>query len=140
MKLNSVSFKGSYLIPYSEFRGSYGHEKMREIGKETAQFTDMQNMQQTKSGILVNIDDSREKEYLAIVAKYGVNLRKSDTPAIGNKPDSISYKFMMSKLNPEIAEEETKRFEKMPEGDYKNKMYIDLYSKFKNSPYSTERI
>lgn len=139
MSISPLSFQGTYLIPFSELKGADAHLKMRAIGKETAKFADMKDMQQTKEGILVNIDDKKEKEYEAVIAKYGVNIQKVDTPAVGyGKADVASYKYMVSKLYPNIAEEETQRFEKMPEGDYKSKLYTDMYLKFKNSPYSME--
>ncbi len=139
MTIGQVSFKGTYLIPFSQMQGADAHAKMRAIGQETAKFTDINNMQQTKDGIVVNIDDKKEKEYLAVIAKYGVNLQKMATPVQnGQKGDVESYRFMMSKLYPAIADEETARYANMPEGDYKSKMYLDTYWRFKNSPYSKE--
>lgn len=139
MSVGQVNFKGTYLIPFSEFKGADSHSKMREIGRQSAKYTDINNIRQSKDGIIVNVDDKKEKEYLAVIAKYGVNIKKLDKPVNdAKKTDVESFRFMMSKLYPAIADEETARYANMPEGDYKSKMYLDTYWRFKNSPYSKE--
>lgn len=138
MAIPQVSFQGTFLIPYSELKDDNAHAKMRAIGHETSKFADLKDMQQTKDGILVNVDDKKDKEYQAVIAKYGVNVRKVNTPASGKNQDALSYRYMISKLYPNIAEKEAKRYEKLPEGEYKTKLYLDTYIKFKNSPYAFE--
>lgn len=139
MNVNPVSFSGTFLIPYSELKkfGPQSHQVMRQIGQETAKFADIKDMEQTKEGILVNIDDKKAKEYEAVIAKYGVNIVRASKPAIGDG-GAKSYEYMVSKLYPDIKDEKVKEFNETPEGDHKNKLYLDVYNRFKQSQHAKE--
>lgn len=143
MSVNSInpSFSGTVLIPFSEMKkdGVDSHQTMRDIGKETAKFTTPDKMQVTQDGILVNIDDNREKEYQAIIAKYGINIKKVDTPITpNNEADLKAYSFMVNKLNPADAQAKIDNYAKLQEPD-KSKEYLKVYEEFKNSPHSIEK-
>lgn len=139
---NSPSFSGTMLIPYSEVNkmGKASHKTMKKIGAETVKFAKLEDMQPSKEGILVKVDDSKEKEYQAVIAKFGVNVRKVDTPINKSEisPDFDAYKFMITKLNPKDAENRIIKFSKMDE-NAKGQEYINVYKEFKQSPYSQEK-
>ncbi len=142
MSVNNMnpSFSGTMLIPYSEMqkKGPESHQTMREIGAETAKFTTPDKMQVTKDGILVDIEDNREKEYQAIIAKYGINIQKVDTKITpNNEADLKAYSFMVNKLNPEEAQAKIDNYAKLQEPE-KSKEYLKVYEEFKNSPHSAE--
>lgn len=144
LSINNISpaFSGTMLIPTSELikQGQTAHETMRKIGAETSKFAKPEDMQITKDGILVKIDDDREKEYQAIIAKYGVNVQKTNTPISKNdNAELATYKFMVSKLNPEKAEKQTEEYAKMNESE-KQKEYLKVYQEFKKSPFANEKI
>ncbi|MDE6139031.1 MAG: hypothetical protein K2F57_06135 [Candidatus Gastranaerophilales bacterium] len=136
------SFSGTMLIPFSEMKkqGINSHQIMRDIGAETAKFTTPDKMQVTQDGILVNIDDNKEKEYQGIIAKYGINIKKVDTPITqNNNADIDTYSFMVNKLTPEEAQAKIDNYTKLEEPE-KSKEYLKVYEEFKNSPYSVENI
>ena len=132
---SAPAFKGTFLIPVTPNLTS---QNMRDIGYETSKFTDMKNMIQVKEGMIVKIDDSKDKEYKAVMAKYGVTLKEVD-PKIEMKGDMglNSYKFMVSKLHPNDVDKKAEAFQKMDETS-QNKEFIKIYNEFKNSPYSNE--
>ena len=45
---------------------------------------------------------------------------------------------MVSKLYPAIKDEKVKEFNETPEGDHKNKLYLDVYYRFKQSQQAKE--
>lgn len=140
--INNINpaFTGTMLIPTAEMmkQGPKANETMRQIGMETAKFAKPEDMEMTKDGILVKIDDNREKEYQAIIAKYGIQVQKTDAKINpNNKGDLSTYKFMVSKLTPNEADAKAEKFEKMTEEE-KNKEYIKVYNEFKQSPHSME--
>ncbi len=142
--VNSMNpaFSGTMLIPYTEIqkKGTKADETMRQLGQETAKFAKPEDMQVTQDGILVKIDDAKEKEYQAIIAKYGVNIKKVDTPITQNNNADIStYKFMVSKLNPEEADKKVEEYKKLQEPE-KSKEYLKVYNEFKQSPHANEKI
>jgi hypothetical protein len=142
MSVNNInpSFSGTMLIPFSEMKkgGVESHQTMRDIGTETAKFTTPDKMQVTQEGILVNIDDNREKEYQAVIAKYGINIKKVDTPITqNNEADLKAYSFMVNKLNPADAQAKIDNYAKLQEPE-KSKEYLKVYDEFKNSPHSIE--
>lgn len=135
------AFSGTMLIPYSELqkKGNESHETMRQLGQETAKFAKPEDMQVTKDGILVKVDDAKEKEYQAIIAKYGINIQKVDTPITKNdNADLSTYTFMVNKLDPQNAKARAEKYTQMKEPD-KSKEYINVYNQFKQSPYATEK-
>lgn len=139
--IQSPAFSGTFLIPYSEManKGNAAHETMRQIGAETVKYAKPEDMKQAKDGIDVKIDDSKEKEYQAVIAKYGVNVKKVDVPTQeAPKADSASYSFMIGKLHPQDAQAKIEKFEKMNE-EAKGKEFIAVYQEFKQSPYSQEK-
>ena len=135
------AFKGTMLIPYTELQksGKESNETMRQIGKETAKFAKPEDMQVTKDGILVKVEDSKEKEYQAIIAKYGINIQKVNTPITKNdNADLSTYTFMVNKIDPQNAKARAEKYAQMQEPD-KSKEYINVYNQFKQSPYSAEK-
>ena len=82
---------------------------------------------------------SEEKEYQAIIAKYGINIQKVDTPITKNdNADLSTYTFMVNKLDPQNAKARAEKYAQMKEPD-KSKEYINVYNQFKQSPYATEK-
>lgn len=136
------AFCGTMLIPASELmkKGPASHETMRQIGLETAKFAKPEDTQVTQDGILVKIDDNKEKEYQAIIAKYGVSIKKVDTPIEkNNNADLSAYKFMISKLDPKGADAKVENYAKLPEPE-KSKEYLKVYNEFKQSKFSHENM
>lgn len=99
--IQNVSFGSNYLIPKTQFKDS---ETMKTCGKESAKYIKTEeNMAQTKDGIVVKIDDAKDKEYEAVVAKYGIQIQKyegefpkNNTPKVTtptNKPAGASPKI-----------------------------------------------
>lgn len=135
---NSVAFRSNYLIPYSEINKS-DSETMRQVGAVTAKYaTTPENMAQTSDGIAVKINDAKDKEYEAIIAKYGLNIQKYDSEI---KPQSDiterSYRFMISKIDPENVETRINAYKNM-DSETKGKEYLNVYKEFKNNPNSIE--
>lgn len=131
-----VSFGSNYIIPFNQIKNS---STMRQIGAETQKFVpNINDMAYTKDGIVVKVDDAKDKEYEAVIAKYGVNVKKFD----GQFPkqtvaDTHSYSYMVTQLNPETAQQKIDAYKKMDE-QAKTKAYLETYKEFKNSPYSIE--
>lgn len=143
LSVNSMNpaFSGTMLIPYSEMKkpGINPNETMRQIGRETAHFAKPEDMQVTKDGVLVKIDDAREKEYQAVIAKYGINIQKVNTPITKNdNADLATYTFMVSKIDPQNAKARAEKYAQMQEPD-KSKEYLKVYDQFKQSSSSLEK-
>ncbi len=134
--VSGVTFKGNYIIPFDQVKDS---ATMRVIGAETAKYVDQNDMMQRKDGIVVKIDDdTKAKEYEAIIAKYGVNIQKYDGPFKQTNPDLDSYAFMVSKLySEEEAQKKLTAYKNMSEQE-KGKEYLETYKNFKNSKHSVE--
>lgn len=135
------AFSGTMLIPYSELqkKGNDANETMRQVGHETAKFAKPEDMQVTKDGILVKVDDAKEKEYQAVIAKYGINIQKVDTPITKNdNADLGTYTFMVNKIDPQNAKARAEKYAQMQEPD-KSKEYLNVYNQFKQSPHSLEK-
>ena len=113
---------------------------MRQLGAETQKFVpDVNDIATTKDGMVVKVDDAKDKEYEAVIAKYGVNIKKFD----GQFPkqsssDMSSYSYMVTQLDPKNAQQKIDAYKKMDE-QAKTKTYIETYKEFKNSPYSIEK-
>lgn len=76
--VQGVSFGSSYIIPINQVKNS---ETMRQLGIETQKFVpDKNDITYTKDGIVVKVDDAKDKEYEAVIAKYGVNIKKFEKP------------------------------------------------------------
>lgn len=136
------SFNGTFLIPFDQIKnkGAQSSQTMRDIGRETAKFADMKDMMQTNEGMVVKIDDRKDAEYQAVIAKYGVAVKKVNTPVANNSnPQLNSYRFMQSKLNPNDVDKKINEYMKMDQNT-QNKEYLKVYNEFKNSPYSVENI
>lgn len=70
---NGVSFKGNYLSPYNQVKDfAIRHLITSETDKYDTSSSDI--MQKTDENAVV--DDKRDKEYEAIIAKYGTNIQK----------------------------------------------------------------
>lgn len=144
LAMNSINpaFSGTMLIPYTELqkKENTSNETMRQIGRETAKFAKPEDMQVTKDGILVKVDDNKEKEYQAVIAKYGINIQKVNTPISKNdNADLSTYTFMVTKLDPQNAKAKADKYAQMKEPD-KSKEFLNVYNQFKQSPYATEKI
>ena len=144
LNVNSTNpaFSGTMLIPNTELmkKGQASHDTMRQIGAETAKFAKPEDMQVTKDGILVKIDDNREKEYQAVIAKYGIAIKKVDTPIEKNDDADLSaYKFMVSKLDPQGVDAKVENYAKLSEPE-KSKEYLKVYNEFKQSKFSHENL
>ena len=144
LAMNSINpaFSGTMLIPYTELqkKENTSNETMRQIGRETAKFAKPEDMQVTKDGILVKVDDNKEKEYQAVIAKYGINIQKVNTPISKNdNADLSTYTFMATKLDPQNAKAKADKYAQMKEPD-KSKEFLNVYNQFKQSPYATEKI
>lgn len=144
LAMNSINpaFSGTMLIPYAEMekKGKASHETMRQIGQETAKFAKPEDMQVTKDGILVKVDDNKEKEYQAVIAKYGINIQKVNTPIEKNdNADLSTYTYMVTKLDPTTAKDKADKYTQMKEPD-KSKEFLNVYNQFKQSPYATEKV
>ena len=137
--MNSISFKSNYLIPFSEINKA-DSATMRQVGTITAKYaTTPDSMMQTPEGIAVQIDDVKDKEYEAIIAKYGLNIQKYNGKIepqtnITDRP----YSFMVSQIDPENAEKRIDAYKKMKNGKEKDMESLNVYKEFKNSPYSIE--
>ena len=135
------AFSGTMLIPYTELKktGSDSNEKMRQIGRETSKFAKPEDMQVTKDGILVKIEDDKEKAYQAIIAKYGINIQKVNTPITQNdNADLSTYTFMVNKIDPQNAKARAEKYAQLKEPE-KSKEYLNVYNQFKQSPHSAEK-
>lgn len=133
--VQGVSFTSNYIIPFNEVKDS---ATMRQLGAESAKFIKgEEDVMQTKEGMVIKVDDARDKEYEAVIAKYGINIKKYDG-AFKPNADLDSYAFMVSKLYPE--EEAQKKLEayKAMNKEEKNKEYLSAYGEFKNSKHSVE--
>ena len=76
--VSNLNFTSHYLIPSEQIKKS---PNMREIGQETAKLVPNPNdVTFTKDGIVVKVDDKKDKEYEAVIAKYGINIKKIDNP------------------------------------------------------------
>jgi len=137
--INSVPFRSSYLIPFSEINKT-NSATMREVGAVTAKYITAPNsMMQTPEGIAVQVDDAKDKEYEAIIAKYGLNIQKYNGKF--EPQENItdrSYSFMVSKIDPENAEKRIDAYKNLKDDNEKGKEYMNVYNEFKNSPYSIE--
>ena len=136
--VNGVVFRSNYLIPYSEINKT-DFVTMRQVGAATAKYaTAPENMMQTPEGIAVQIDDKKDKEYEAVIAKYGLNIQKYNG-MIEPQTDisESSYSYMVSKIDSENAEKRIHAYRNM-NNDEKNTEYLKAYTEFKNSPYSLE--
>lgn len=134
------AFSGTMLIPYTELAKAKeaSHDTMRKLGAETVKFAKPEDMQTTNEGILVKVDDNREKEYQAVIAKYGINIRKVDASIDKNSNADLSaYTFMVTKLNPKDAKVKIDNYANMKEPE-KSKEYLAVYNEFKQSPHSAE--
>jgi len=103
--INSISFKSNYLIPFSEIAKA-DSTTMRQVGAAIAKYaTTPDSLMQTPEGIAVGIPDSKDKEYEAIIAKYGLNIQKYNgkIEPQTNITDHY-YSFMVSKIDPETIE------------------------------------
>ncbi len=143
LAMNSINpaFSGTMLIPYTELqkKENTSNETMRQIGQETAKFAKPEDMQVTKDGILVKVDDNKEKEYQAVIAKYGINIQKVNTPISKNdNADLSTYTFMVTKLDPQNAKAKADKYAQMKEPE-KSKEFLNVYNQFKQSPYATEK-
>jgi hypothetical protein len=92
--VNAISFGSSYLIPFSQLKNS---PNVRMIGAVSAKYIHKQSdIAQVKEGVVVTVDDSKDKEYEAVIAKYGVNIQKyegklpkntnAENPQLSNLP------------------------------------------------------
>lgn len=137
--MNNISFKSNYLIPFSEINKA-DSETMRQVGKTTSQYATTPNdMMQTKEGIAVAIPDSKDKEYEAIIAKYGLNIQKYNGKIVPQGDPSVqSYSFMVSKIDPQNAEKRINAYKNIKDNKEKGMEYLLVYQEFKNSPYSVE--
>lgn len=137
--MNSISFKSNYLIPFSEIQKS-DSATMRQVGAATSKYvTSPDKMMQTPEGIAVEIPDSRDKEYEAIIAKYGLNIQKyqGKIEPKTNMTDNL-YSYMVSKIDPENAEKRINAYKNMKDENEKGAEYLNVYNEFKNSPHSIE--
>ena len=134
--VNSVSFGSNYIIPFNQIKDS---ATMRSIGQETAKYADpAKDMMKTNDGIVVRVDDKNDKEYEAIIAKYGVNIKKYDGQFTPNpNMEQESYSFMVSKLHPDDAQKRIEAYKAMND-EQKGQEFIKTYTEFKNSPHSVE--
>lgn len=137
--MNNITFKSNYLIPFSEINKT-DSATMRQVGAATAKYTsEPDGMIQTPDGIAVKVDDAKDKEYEAIIANYGLNIKKYNGE---NKPQSDlinnQYSFMVSKLDPQNAEKRINEFKNIKDDNEKGKEYLNVYQEFKNSSYSVE--
>lgn len=134
--VSGVSFKSNYIIPFDQVKDS---ETMRAIGAETAKYVDKKDMMQRNDGVVVKIDDDKKaKEYEAVIAKYGVNIKKYDGPFKQANIDLDSYAFMVSRLYSEAdAQKKFAAYKNMNEEE-RGKEYLSTYKAFKNSKQSVE--
>ena len=137
--INSISFRSNYLIPYSEINKA-DSETMRQVGTATAKYaTTPDSMMQTKEGIAVAVPDSKDKEYEAIIAKYGLNIQKYNGKIVPQgDPTEHSYSFMVSKIDPQNAEKRINAYKSIKDDKEKGMEYMLVYQEFKNSPHSVE--
>ncbi len=76
--VQGVSFGSNYIIPSNQIKNS---ATMRQLGIETQKFVpDKNDIAFTKDGIVVKVDDAKDKEYEAVIAKYGINIKKFEKP------------------------------------------------------------
>jgi hypothetical protein len=136
--VNAISFGSNYLIPFNQVKDS---STMRSIGAESAKYVkNQEDISQTKDGIVVKVDDAKDKEYEAVVAKYGVNIQKYEGKFPENvKVDENSYEYMVSKLHPEDAQAKIEAYKKMDEAA-KDKEFLNIYKEFKGSNFSVEHL
>lgn len=137
--INSISFRSNYLIPFSEINKT-DSATMRQVGAATAKYASTpDSMIQTPDGIAVKVDDAKDKEYEAIIAKYGLNIKKYNGE-IKPQSDLIDnqYSFMVSKLDPQNAEKRINAYKNIKDDNEKGKEYLNVYQEFKNSPHSVE--
>lgn len=72
--IQGVTFGSNYIIPKEQFKDS---ATMKKLGMESAKYIKKEeNMAMTPDGIVVKVDDAKDKEYEAVVAKYGVQIKK----------------------------------------------------------------
>ena len=134
MAVGSVSFKSNYVIPLKQINTS---EKLRQLGSDSAKY--MTNAKQVDDNIIVSVNDKHDKEYEAVLAKYGLNIQKYEGKV--DFPDDMltkSYSFLVKTLHPEKADKMIEKFSKMDE-EAKSIAYQEAYAEFKKSPYSVER-
>lgn len=137
--ISPVSFRSTYVLPFDELK-KVGHEGSRQFGKETTDFlnNDLNNVMTTPEGLAVKVDDNRDKEYEAIIAKYGLNIHKHNGDDLkGESLDTNAYKFLVSKINPDKAEEMIAKYKEMNK-DERQEAYMKAYKEFKASAYSAE--
>ena len=132
-----VSFGSNYIIPFNQIKNS---ATMRQLGIETQKFVpDINNIATTKDGIVVKVDDAKDKEYEAVIAKYGINIKKFEGAFPTKTASDInSYSYLVTQLDPKNAQQKIDAYKKMDE-QAKTKTYIETYKEFKNSPYSIEK-
>lgn len=136
--VNSIAFRSNYIIPYKEME-KVDSAAMRQFGADSAKFiTSPDNMMQTQEGIVVNIDNSRDKEYEAVIAKYGLNIHKYEGKFEPQNPTADLYAMMITKLEPQNAQAKIEAFKNMDEKSM-NDEYMKVYKEYKNSPYSIEK-
>ena len=134
--VSSVPFQGNYLIPFNQIKDS---ATMRAIGAETSKYADIRDMAQNQDGIVVKVDDTKAKEYEAVIAKYGVNIKKYDGDVDFKSDTELkTYEFMVSKLYPDEVQQRVEAYKNMDEAQ-KSKEYINIYKEFKNSKFSIEK-
>ena len=128
-----ITFNGNYLIPYNQMRDS---KQVGALGAETAKFVQNPNdIAQTKDGIVVKIDDTREKEYNAVVSKYGINIQKYNKPVVPISNETIeerTYRYMVTKLDENSANEKIENFKKM-DAKARNIEFMNTFKEFKAS-------
>lgn len=138
--VQSISFASNYLIPFNQIKDS---ATMRNIGAESAKYIKSENdMMQTPEGIVVKVDDAKDKEYEAIVAKYGVAIKKYDgeiKPNSAKEMELRSYSFMTSRLHPEDAQKRIEDFKNLDD-EAKKAEYAKIYNEFKASDKSIEKV
>ena len=133
--VSNLSFKGNYIIPFNQIKDS---STMRAIGSETVKYANPKNMMQRPDGIVVKIDDdNKAREFEAVIAKYGVNIKKYDGQFNPNDLELNSYRFLVTKLYPYETQQKIDAYKAMDE-QQKRKEYLETYKKFKNSQHSVE--
>lgn len=134
MSVNGISFKSNYFIPYNQINDS---DKMRKFGYDSAEY--LNNAAQVKDGLVLSVDDNKDKEYEAVIAKYGLSIQKYKGKVDSNQDMTMeSYSFLVKKVHPDKADEMIAKYSKMDD-KAKGAAYLEAYRDFKNSPHSIER-
>lgn len=70
-----MSFGGNYYIPISEVKDE---NTLNNFVQESRSFVKNIKESNNKDGVVITVDNARDKEYEAIIAKYGMGIHRVD--------------------------------------------------------------